>query len=391
MSSKSFDIIIFGAGNIGIISALILAKSNYKIALIDKENYDHLAKKDEKRAYAISAGSKKFLENHNIWQFFQHDDLCPIDKIHVIEGFSDNFFEFKKPNINSPLGIMVNSKKILANLYKAAKSQKNITIFDNFNCQEIEYKSEYIAINSDKIKINSKLLIAADGRNSFIRNYLNIKTYEHDYEQTALVGTISHDNNHNNIALERFLHNGPFACLPLASQNTTSIVWTEEINEAAKIINSKKSEIEAILATKSVEYMKKPQIIGELKAYPLNLIYAKQNIFHRTILIGDAAHGIHPLAGQGFNLSIRDIEDFLTLIKQKSLMQILDPGCNEIVKEFSKMRKFDIFSLISVTHGLNQLFSNNLKSLSFARNYGIKATNSLGFLKNKMQKFASGL
>ena len=220
---------------------------------------------------------------------------------------------------------------------------------------------------------------------------LNLKTYFHDYGQTAIVGSLKHDNNHNNIAVERFLTSGPYAMLPLSGGKETSIVWTERTKDAENFLKLDKEEIEKEISKLSQGYLENPKVIGKLQYFPLNMVYSSQNIYHRVILLGDSAHGMHPLAGQGFNVAVRDIKSLDKIISYLRFSGQNDVGCEDVVREFYQNRKFDIFSLISATHAINAIFSNNLPILRKARKYGILAADKLPFIKNVMLKKAAGL
>ncbi len=390
---KSYDIIIFGSGISGLSAAAAFAAQNYNTALIEKSSLADNLKLMEQRSFAISAGSKKFLEEQNLWQLFAGSEFSPIEKIHVIDGYGEPDLIFDHQMLgNAALGYMVTAKDLKKNLSKLIKEQKlKLDLYENFDCADLVINPDDVTIKSSSgKKLSAKLLLAFDGRNSFIRKKLDITTKFHDYQQTALTATISHTNDHQNIAVERFLPAGPFALLPLKGGKKTSIVWVEDSLYAEKLLKAKRAKLEEHLAEKTAQYADSPKLTEDLQAFPLNLVKAPQNIFKRIILMGDTAHGIHPLAGQGFNLTIRDIKTLLEIMTEQKLVTELDIGSSKILGEFMRRRKFDINSLIFVTHGLNSLFACDNKFLKLLRKTGMKAIDKLPPLKKFLMKQAAG-
>ena len=391
MQHNKYDIIIFGSGVVGLTAAASLMSHKLKIALVDKESKANIRDQNDQRAFALAHGSKIYLNKKKLWQVYDHN-TCPIKEIHVMDGYDTDYLEFNQKDIGSPLGLMLSASLIRQKLYQHLNEHgDNIDFYHDFTCSDIKYKQNSVDLTTKELTLSAKLLIAADGRNSKIRNDLALKTHFHDYQQTALAATISHQNHHKNIAVERFLTNGPFAMLPLQNGYKTSIVWTETKNEAAKILALPHSEIENILAEKTKNYLSTPKLEHKLQSFPLNLVYAPQNNFHRTILIGDAAHGMHPLAGQGFNVALRDIKIIDEILLSDKINLSQDCGRAELIKKFYQERKFDILSLVSSTHGINFIFSNNNIILKKTRKIGLKLADRIPALKFMMLRKAAGL
>lgn len=391
MQSQNYDIIIFGSGVVGLTAAACLMQKNIKIALIDKDSHENIKNKSDQRAFALAHGSKLYLNHKNLWKIYDHNS-CPIEKIHVLDGYSQDYLEFNQKDIGSPLGLMLSASLIREKLYQyLVKYAKNLDFYSEFDCTEIKYNQDNVEIIAAQAKLTAKLLIAVDGRNSKIRNNIPLTTYSHDYKQVAFAATLKHSNHHQNIAVERFLPNGPFAMLPLKTGYETSIVWTETNSEAQKLLALNNAALTEILTRKTQNYLSQPQICGQLQSFPLNLVYTPQNTYHRTILIGDAAHGMHPLAGQGFNLALRDIKTIDEIIAKNQINLISDYGKAEIIREFYQKRKFDIYSLVSATHALNFIFSNNHPILRPGRKIALKLANKLPQIKFLMLRKAAGL
>ena len=240
----------------------------------------------------------------------------------------------------------------------------------------------------DGVVLTGALAVAADGRASALRRLSGIKALEIAYDQTGIVATISHDRPHRGIAQERFLPAGPFAILPMTGRRS-SIVWTERADVARRILALPRPVFEAELAIRFTDYLGALALAGPVFSYPLALTLAERYARDRLALIGDAAHAIHPIAGQGLNLGIGDVAALAEVIVDARALG-LDPGGAALLARYARRRRADNFAMLALTDGLNRLFSNDRLPLRRGRRLGLAAVNRLPPLKRVLIRHAMG-
>ncbi len=391
MKNNHHEVIICGAGMIGLTFALLMAEKKIKVCIIDKNDKRLLFAQQDNRTTAISQGSYRIFRKLGIWKKLKNE-FQPINQIFVSEGLGSHDISFDYKNLKEgPLGFIVDNKLIKKTLLNEVSKSKYISF---------KYGTEIVNINNDDIdnsfietkssNLYFKMLVAADGRFSRTRFHANIKYYYHDYQQTAFVFNISHSKKHHGVALERFFPTGPLAILPVNNSkiNQSSIVWTVDTAMATDktFIQNFKEEFEK----KYDNFFGKLISFSKVKEYPLN-VFSCYDIFKKNIiLIGDACQAIHPIAGQGFNLGLRDAFILAkTLGKSKELG--LEPFNLNLMKSYENMRKIDKTLLVNATHNLNRLFSGSGKFKSLFRKTGLRIFSQSNFLKNQSMLFAMGL
>ena len=392
-----YDIVIVGGGLVGLFMATMLIRKKIKILLVDKGNLTSKNLKTyDKRTTALSQGTMRVLKNLDLWKFIEPSSQ-PIKNIDVLDGFSRKKLRFESSSLGEgALGYIVENKILRKILLANITSDKLADIFSNTEVIQIsldrEIIDEKIKIETTKQIITSNLIIGADGRNSKSRFLNDIKYYEYDYKQNAYIFNILHKDNHNSKALEIFYPEGPLAVLPMMNNGKnyqSSVVWTID-NKLGDFTKLKKEDFKAEFLKRYKNYFGSILRIGLPKKYPLNVKNSYDRSKKRFVLIGDASQAIHPIAGQGFNLGVRDCVDLAKNIS-KSMELGIDPGLRTSLVQFENKRLIDKELFVNSTHYLNLIFSNNNSGIRFLRKTGLEIVERVPALKNQLMKIAMGL
>ena len=395
MAKKRVEIIVIGAGLIGLCSALILGKLKFNVILIDKniiESTKHL--ETDTRTIAISYGTKILLEKYNIWRKISKE-AQPINIIKVLNRTISSKILFDTDHINNPMGFIVKNSVFKKVLINEINKIKNIKKLQGNKIIEIKHNENEVCVLTDKkLLLKAKLLIGADGKNSFIKSKFKIPHYNLNYNQSSLALNFEHEKNHNNTAYEIFLKNGPLATLPMKGHKKnkfkSSLIWTDKskiINDLKKI-NSKK--LQQIIEKKINPYLGNITKIDNFKVFPLTAHICRKFYSKRIVLIGDAAHSIHPIAGQGWNLGMRDVK-YLTNILLEYRNLGLDLGSQELLKFYNDTRYTDVFTMLFITHNLNKIFSSKSKIINKITSLGFNYINNKRYITKKLVKYAMGI
>ncbi|WP_254684894.1 FAD-dependent monooxygenase [Tateyamaria omphalii] len=390
------DILIVGGGLSGPILALALAQTGHSVTVIDA-----LGEKVRKnagfdgRSYAVALTSQRLLDGIGLWDSIA-DHSQPMLEIKVSdgragEGPSPFFMHFNHAEIEEgPMGYMVQDRHIRRTLLDAMAATKNITHLagETVTAQDIAPGSATATLASGKT-LTGKVLIGADGRGSGTATRAGIKRTGWGYGQTALVCAIAHEKPHNGIAHQFFMPPGPLAILPLPG-NVSSIVWSETDDNAQRFNALPDADYLTMLRPRFGDFLGDISLAGHRYTYPLSLSLAQNLISDRLALIGDAAHGVHPIAGQGLNAGMRDIAALAEVITDAT-RRGEDIGSLAVLKRYEEWRRFDNTALAMATDGFNRLFSNDNSLVRGLRDIGMGVVNALPGLRRSFIREAAGL
>ena len=385
------DLLIVGGGMIGLTTARAMADVGLTSVVIDREApAEALAAAADGRASALAAGSVRLMRNIGVWQSMV-DEAQPILEIRVSDGDAPFFLHYDHKDIGEePLGYVVENRVTRAALHDAITGTPKVTHLAPAEVASLERSTSGVAARlTDGRDVRTCLAIAADGRTSTTRNSACIGVNRLPYHQTAIVCTVAHERPHRGIAQERFLAAGPFAILPLC-RNRASLVWTEREDLAPVMMALDDDDFAAEIAWRFTDYLGEVKPVGQRWSYPLSLSWASRMTDHRLALVGDAARAIHPIAGQGLNLGLRDITTLAEVLGDAAALG-LDPGAAAGLAEYARRRRFDVLSMSLATDGINRLFSNDIAPLRLARDLGLAAVDKLPPLKRVFMRHAMGL
>jgi len=390
--TQDVELLIVGGGLIGLLLGNACAGAGLSVAIADRQDLTTMLDKGfDGRSSAIAYGSHRVLNALGLWSEIAAE-AEPILEIRVADDDSPLFLHYDHRDLDAaaPLGYIVENRVLRRVLVEHARSLGNLTFLAPVNVGSVE-ASPYavVAALSDGGRMAAHLVAAADGQGSRLRRAAGISTVEWRYRQTGIVTTVRHERAHCGIAVEHFLSAGPFAVLPMTG-NRSSIVWTEEAELATRLVGLSDADFAAELAARFGDFLGTVEPIGPRWAYPLGLMLAERYVAERLALVGEAAHVIHPIAGQGLNLGIRDVAALGELVIDTRRLG-LDIGDADVLGRYQRWRRFDTLALAAVTDGLNRLFSNTIAPLRLARDLGLAAVHRLPALKRLLMRDAMGL
>ena len=390
MKEFDTDVLIVGSGLVGLLAAHSLSRLNYKVILVDKKNFINTknAFKDT-RTVAVSEGSKIFLEKLSLWKLLK-DQVEPIDTIKVFDRFSKNKILFNNQIKNKKLGYVIENKKFSKILINQLLKFKNTKINYGFNLVDIDLSGKNPKAFSDKTVINSKIIIAADGKNSLIRKIVGNKTFKKNYNESALVLNFIHKKKLNNIAYEIFYKTGPLAILPMKSPEgffQSTVIWSNSDKFLKKLTILENIFIRNFMEEKIGKIVGDITKINSSQIFPLSAHINDSFINKRLIYVGDAAHSIHPIAGQGWNLGVNDVKNLYELSKKRKS----DIGSDLFCQMYNNKSYHKAFQLFQITDKLNSHFMHSGNVYRSISNIGFDLLEKNQTLKNKITKYAMGV
>jgi len=392
--TRDTDIIIGGGGMVGLTLALALAQGGLKVVVADPVPQTALLDpKFDGRVTALAYAAVRMFEALGVWPHLA-EHAQPIEDILVTDaplgGTASPFsLHFDSSELGEPMGRIAENRYIRIALFQAVAAQPNITFVAPAALTDLTDESGTIrATLSNGDTVNAKLAVAADGRESPMREHMGIGIVSWAYPQFGIVATVEHERPHNGVAYEHFLPSGPFAILPLTG-NRSSLVWTEDEKLAPQMMKLPEDEFNAEIAHRFGSHLGKTKATGPRWSYPLKFHLARDFVRPRFALAGDSAHGIHPIAGQGLNLGLKDAAALAEVVLDAARLG-LDIGSIDTLKRYERWRRFDSFVLSVSTDALNRLFSNDITPLRMARDIGLGIVDAIGPARRFFMRHAGG-
>lgn len=391
---KRVDLVIGGAGFAGLALAIALRQAlgqRFAVTVADPALAQTPSK--DPRSTAIAAAARRLFEAIGVWDDVA-DGAQPILDMVVTDSKLDDavrptFLTFGgEVEEGEPFAHMIENRHLIDALVARARDigvDLRATVVKSFDTAP----NGVTALLADGSEVKARLLVGADGARSAIREHAGIAFHGWSYDQSGIVTTVAHERPHNGCAEEHFLPAGPFAILPLTG-NRVSIVWTEATREADRIVALPDDEFHAELEKRFGLHLGDIKVVGPRRAFPLGLYTARSFIGKRLALVGDAAHVIHPIAGQGLNMGLRDVAALAEAIADAARLGF-DIGDVQVLERYQRWRRFDTMTMGVATDGLNKLFSNHSDVLRLARDVGLGVVERLPALKKVFIREAAGV
>lgn len=387
------DVLVAGGGYVGLSAALAIAASapGARVALVDPRSWREAS--GDLRAFAVAAAGRRMLSALGVWERLI-DEAEPVREMIVTDSRLDDlirpvFLTFERQADGDPLAHMLPNGPLVAALGAAAEAAGvRFLSPDSVAATEPGPGGRRVTLASGKTLITS-LLVAADGARSRLRSEAGIGINSWSYGQSGIVATIEHDRAHEGRAEEHFLPAGPFAILPLKGGHRSSLVWSERSDIAERFVSGSPFLFDTELVRRIGHRLGGLRIAGARQAFPLGLTLARRFTADRLALIGDAAHAIHPIAGQGLNLGFKDAAALAEVVAL-ALRSGRDPGAADVLDEYQRWRGFDTLQMAAMTDGLNRLFSNDLAPVRLIRDFGLGLVDRMPAVKRVFANAAAG-
>jgi 2-octaprenyl-6-methoxyphenol hydroxylase len=384
------DVIILGGGLIGLTLAVALDRHGLSTIVIDPADPEkNFAPAFDGRATAVASASWRMLEATGIGRRLEGEG-CPILSIRVSDGLRPGGIVFDAEDSDDPLGIMVENRRLRQVLREAALEAAKVTLLMPARAAEIVRDSAGVRVAlEDGRAVTAPVLVGAEGRNSPTREAANIPMARWSYDHAAVVLTVEHERHHENAAYEIFYPTGPFAVLPLLPGTRSAIVWSVPAADAAAVIDLPDRAMAHEIEKRMGGFLGEVKLAGPRWNYPLGFHHAATMTAERLVLAGDAAHGIHPIAGQGLNLGFRDVAA-LTQVLVEGARLGLDLGDAQLLSRYERWRSLDTLTVAAATDGLTRIYGVPGRAASALRRFGMGLVQRLGPLKSQFMAEARG-
>lgn len=394
------DIVISGGSFAGLALAIALADAlapGIRVAVVDRtpRPAGGAIPPSDARATALSAASKRLLSTLGIWRRIE-PHAQPVTRIDITDSSLDSGVRpvhvsyDNTTAADAPATWIVPNAPLLAALWDAVAASASIRVFDGVGATDVTTSAHAATVTlADGRTLRSALVVAADGRRSPLRDAAGIKVVGWSYPQTGIVTTVAHERPHNGVAVQHFLPAGPFAILPLVG-NRSCITWSEDAAEARRILALDDAAFLDEVDLRFGGKLGPLSLVGPRQSWPLDMHLARRFIAPRLALVGDAAHGVHPIAGQGLNLGLRDIAALTEVIAEAARIG-LDLGHADTLARYERWRRFDSMVSAATFDGLNRLFSNDWTVLRAVRDAGLGLVDRMPGLKRLLVAEAAGL
>jgi 2-octaprenyl-6-methoxyphenol hydroxylase len=389
-SAPRTDVLIVGGGLAGLTLAVALGGAGIDVTVAERASLDATVDPGfDGRVTAVSYASWKLLQAIGAWPHMEAH-AQPILDIRVTDGAAPVFLNFDHRALgNEPFGYMLENRHIRLGLLRAIQGLGSVRLqfpaaVDGMSVSPAGVEARLGGHGA----LRAALVVAADGRKSPLRDAAGIKVLGHAYAETGIVTTIEHEKDHQGIAHERFLPAGPFAVLPIAGRRS-SLVWSEKHHVAKALLALDEDGFNAEIARRMEGFLGEVRGVGPRFSYPYGVHVAERFIADRLALVGDAAHGMHPIAGQGLNLGWRDVAALAEILVDTARLG-LDIGSAVPLERYDRWRRIDTLTLTTVTDRLNALFTNDIAPVRLARDLGLAVVNRIDPLKRLFMQHARG-
>lgn len=393
MRQPDFDVAVVGGGMVGAALACALGQFGARVAIVEGRTVE-MPRVDEEvdlRVSALSPGTRRMLEGLAAWSDIEGVRVSPYRAMHVWDGVIGGAIHFDAADLGlESLGYLVENRLVQAALWRRLNALDSVERLCPASVSQISFGEEAARVQlGDGGTLSARLLVGADGAGSKVRAAAAIPVRQWNYRQRAVVATVTTKHWHEETAWQRFLPRGPLALLPLAD-GRSSIVWSTDTEHAHALCEAEHNAFCNELGTAFERRLGTILDVGERASFPLRRQQANRYIGRRVALVGDAAHVVHPLAGQGANLGFLDAAALAEVVG-RTLRLGRDPGAEGNLRRYERWRKGDNRAMAQSLHGINTLFSNRFLPVALARSLGLSAVDSLPWVKNAFARHAAGL
>ncbi len=383
-----FDILVIGGGIVGLTAALAMAQQGYSVAVIDAGSLEADTSLPDLRVYAINQASQSLLEQLGAWANIDQQRISPYRQMHVWDSVNGAHIDFDSRSIGVAfLGHIIEESVLKQALLQQIAQQPLISLFPHHCVKKIEEAEAQVSISSEQQSWQGRLLMIADGANSPARQQLNVELTSWSYQQHALVAMVEIEKAHQQTAYQVFNPDGPLAFLPLANSHQCSIVWSTSPERAQELLALPEEKFNQALTEAFAARLGQVKVLSKRHQFPLQMRHAKQYVGERWLLLGDAAHTIHPLAGLGLNIGLADVNAWICCMAKNNSGQL---ATKKILGTYQRERKHAVWQVIALMEGFKRLFSHAFSPIAILRGWGLSLCNQFTPLKRLFIQHASG-